>query len=141
MKKRESMTDLIEKDYFKDKDLNCSEQIFYAANIAYRLNLPHSALKTAAGFGGGMGIGATCGALTGGILVFSELFIEERARESEVIKALNAEMFETFKARMYSINCDYLKEHHSSPEGTCKPIILEAARVIESILDRELDNP
>lgn len=132
------MTGIIENGLSKSKDLNCAETILYAANEAYGLQLPHSALKLAAGFGGGMGISSTCGALTGGVMALSALFVKERARERDYIKPLNAEMFERFKNAMSSIDCDYLKEHYETPQQECHPIIVQTAQIVEALIDREL---
>ena len=131
------MTDIIENGLSKRKDLNCAETMLYAANEAYQLQLPHSALKLAAGFGGGMGIASTCGALTGGVMALSAIFVKEHARESDYIKTLNAEMFASFKNAMHSINCDYLKEHYETPQEECHPIIVQAAQIVEALIDRE----
>ncbi|MFO7731394.1 MAG: C-GCAxxG-C-C family (seleno)protein [Spirochaetia bacterium] len=138
MKKLASLKALVENGLAEAEDLNCAETILYAANQAYGLQLPYAALKLAAGFGGGMGIGSTCGALTGSIMAFSAIFVKDRGRESDYVKALNAELFETFKSRMESIDCDYLKEHYRSPQDSCHPIILTAAEITEALIDREL---
>src|SRR6056297_828124 len=139
MKKTTSLKELVENGLSETEDLNCAETILYAANRAYGLQMPHSALKLAAGFGGGMGIGSTCGALTGSIMALSAIFVKDRSRESDYVKTLDAELFETFKSRMESIDCDYLKEHYSSPADSCHPIILAAAEITEALIDRELD--
>jgi len=132
------MTSIIENGLSKNKDLNCAETMLYAANEAYDLQLPHSALKLAAGFGGGMGIQSTCGALTGGIMALSAIFVKERARESDQIKRLDSEFFDTFKSKMNSIDCSYLKEHYEEPEIECHPVIVQAAQIVEELIDREL---
>ncbi len=132
------MTYIIESGLSNAKDLNCAETVLYAANEAYGLQLPHSALKLAAGFGGGMGINATCGALTGAIMALSALFVKDRGRESDYIKELNAEFFDSFKDKMESIDCSYLKEHYRSPQDDCHPIIVQAAQIVEVLIDREL---
>lgn len=132
------MTHIIENGLSKDKDLNCAETVLYAANEAYGLQLPQSALKLAAGFGGGMGINSTCGALTGGVMALSAIFVKERGHESDYIKVLNAELFDSFKNKMDSIDCSYLKEHYRSPQDECHPIIVQAAQIVEALIDREL---
>lgn len=49
------LSDLIKNGFGEEEDLNCAEKILYAANREYNLGLDKSALKLAAGFGGGMG--------------------------------------------------------------------------------------
>jgi len=139
MKKITSLKALVENGLAEAEDLNCAETILYAANRAYGLQLPHSALKLAAGFGGGMGIGATCGALTGSIMALSAIFVKDRGHESDYVKTLNAELFESFRSRMESIDCDYLKKHYRSPADSCHPIILAAAEITEALIDREIN--
>ena len=95
----------IEKYYSKEHDLNCAETILYAANEEYNLGLDKTALKIAAGFGGGMGIDSVCGALTGGIMVLSVLFIKDRAHESDRVKNLAKELFKRYKEKMGDIDC------------------------------------
>ena len=57
----------------KAEDLNCAEKMLYGANKVYELGINRNDLKLAAGFGGGMAMGLTCGVLTGGIMAFSSL--------------------------------------------------------------------
>jgi len=52
-------------------NMNCAERILRGANEAYGLGLSDEALKVSAPFGGGMGIGSVCGAITGAIMVLS----------------------------------------------------------------------
>ena len=88
---------LLQKGFGNDTDLNCAEKILYGASWAYNLKLSPEALKLAAGFGGGMGVESTCGAITGGVMVLSHLYVEQRAHESGRIKVLTGEFIETFK--------------------------------------------
>ena len=83
------LSKIIESGLDKKEDLNCSETILKAANISYNMKLDKTALKLAAGFGGGMGIESTCGALTGAVMVLSHLFVTERGHESDYIRDLN----------------------------------------------------
>lgn len=123
----------------KEEDLNCSETILHSANRVYGLDLPPEALKLAAGFGGGMGIQKTCGALTGGIMVLSSLFVKKRAREGDSIKQLCSEFLGRIRSEMGSIDCDYLKEHYRDEITECKPTVLKIAGYLEEIIDRELE--
>lgn len=120
------------------EDLNCAESILKAANTAYKMKLNKTSLKLAAGFGGGMGIESTCGALTGSIMILSHLFVKKRAHESQYIGDLSKEFMEIFYIRMSTIDCKNLKEKYSDPETQCRPIVQEAALILEQIIDREL---
>lgn len=139
MKKNGSMVGLIRGDLIKEEDLNCSETVLHSANRVYGLGLSTEALKLAAGFGGGMGIEKTCGALTGGVMALSSLFVKERAHESDYIKQICSEFLGRVKTEMGSINCDYLKKYYRDEVTECKPAVLKIAGYLEEIIDRELE--
>ncbi|SDJ91857.1 C-GCAxxG-C-C family (seleno)protein [Natronincola ferrireducens] len=127
-----------EKYYSSKYDLNCAETILYAANKAYDLNLTKDALKTMAGFGGGMAIEETCGAVTGAIAVLGIMFVEERAHEGEKIKNLVLQLFDRVEKRLDTVNCKLLKEKYRHDEEVkCKSIIVAVAEVLEEIIGSE----
>lgn len=131
------LSELIEKEYGIDQDLNCAERILYGANQAYGLGLDHQALKMAAGFGGGMGIENVCGTLTASVMVLSSLFIKERAHESKKIKELTKELFTRFEKEMGSILCEPLKKEYRTEEKKCQYIIFKAAQILDEIIKTE----
>lgn len=130
---------LLENGYAEGKDLNCAEQIVYGANEAYGLNLDHNALKMAAAFGGGMAIEDKCGALTGALMILGRLLVEDRAHQTANIKPLSVELYETYESRMKAIDCKPLKEMYRTEALKCRYIILEAAKLLDEILAREVD--
>lgn len=134
------ISDLIKSGYGENEDLNCAEKILYAANKEYDLKLDKSALKLAAGFGGGMAIGDKCGALTASVMVLGRLFVENNAHESERIKVLTKELFDRYNEKMGSLNCEPLKEEYRTEELKCKKVILSAAEILDEIVQRELKN-
>ncbi len=91
-----------------------------------------------AGFGGGMGIEKTCGALASGVMVLSLLSVVDRAHESSRIKELTRELFETYSRDMGSFDCDSLKENHRTEKEKCFRVILKAAEVLDAIVSREV---
>lgn len=133
-----SLKALIQEGFGNEQDFNCAEKILNGANKAYGLNLPAEALKLAAGFGGGMGIESTCGALTGSVMVLSHMFVKERGHESTRIKELTQELFSTFEAKMGSIVCAPLKKDYRTEELGCTNVIIAAAEVLDAIVEREL---
>lgn len=137
MKNSITVSELIASGINKKEDLNCAETLLNACNRVYGLQLPKEALKLAGGFGGGMGIESTCGALTGGIMALSSIFIQERAHESDYIKTLCREFFDRFREKTGSIDCDYLKEHMRTEEDGCIPVMVVAGKIVEEIIDRE----
>ncbi len=133
-----TVAELIREGYGNEEDFNCAEKILNGANKAYELNLSKETLKLAAGFGGGMGIDSTCGALTGSVMVLSHMFVKERGHEGPRIKELTQELFSTFEEKMGNIMCAPLKKDYRTEELGCKNVILAAAEVLDAIVEREL---
>ncbi|MCC5909256.1 MAG: C-GCAxxG-C-C family protein [Clostridiaceae bacterium] len=124
------------KYYDKKYDLNCAEAIVYAANEVYELNLSRDALKAMAGFGGGMAVEDTCGAVTGAVAVLGIIFVEEKAHESDKIKELVKKLFNRFEEKMGTCNCKLLKEKYREEEPIkCKNVVAMAAEVLEGIIE------
>lgn len=128
----------VEKYYSPKYDLNCAETLLYAANDAYDLQLTKDALKTMAGFGGGMAIEETCGAITGAIAALSIMFVEDRAHEGERIKNLVIQLFDRVEKRLGSNNCKLLKEkYRHNEEEKCKYIVLAVAEELGEMIEDE----
>lgn len=133
------LSELIIRGYGETEDLNCAEKILYGANKVYNLGLDSQALKLSAGFGGGMAIEDKCGALTTAIMVLGRLFVMERAHESSRIKDLAKELFEKYEKEMGYIDCAPLKERYRTEELKCKVVITKAAKILDKIVERELN--
>ncbi|HEX2946707.1 MAG TPA: C-GCAxxG-C-C family (seleno)protein [Clostridia bacterium] len=133
------LKEMIEQGFGEKEDLNCAEKILQGANIAYKLGLNRESMKLAAGFGGGMGIGDKCGALTASVMVLGCLFVEDRAHESTKIRELTKELFEAYSKEMGAIDCIPLKEKHASGELKCRKVIAKAAEVLDNIVMREME--
>ena len=131
------LLELLEKGFGNDTDLNCAEKMLYGANWAYDLKLSPEALKLSAGFGGGMGVESICGAITGGIMVLSHIYVNQRAHESCRIKDLESEFIETFKNEMGCIDCKALKAEYRNDEIKCNLVIFKAAEILDRIVARE----
>jgi C_GCAxxG_C_C family probable redox protein len=119
------------------EDLNCAETILFGANRVYGLGLNRKALKLAAGFGGGMGIEATCGALTGAVMVLGRIFAREKGHDTPRLKELCAEFLEEYRLQMGSIDCKPLKDRHRTEELKCRNVVLRSAEILEQLIDRE----
>ena len=125
---------LIEQGFGNSENYNCAEKIIYGANQAYQLNLDKTALKLSAGFGGGMGVETTCGALSAGVMVLSHMFVNDYAHESSTIKTLTQELFSLFHQELGEINYAPLKAKYRTPEVQCSKIILAAAKALDSVI-------
>ena len=128
------------------KTLNCAQSVLLS--YASELNLDElTALKISAGFGGGMAMAETCGAVTGAYMVLglkaqSEgKTIQDIKTETKVaVKKFN----ELFLAKHGSLNCKtLLKVDISTPEGSaeaneknlfntiCPELVGSAAEILE----------
>lgn len=125
--------------YYSDKyDLNCAENLIYAANEEYRLNLSRETLKTMAAFGGGMAVESVCGAATGALAVLGIIFTQQRAHESTIVKELAKEFMESFEAQLGTKNCKELKDKYRNDDVRCSKMIEAAAVILDEIVLREL---
>ena len=102
------------KEYYQDDriqrlDLNCAETVLHIANDIYRMGLSPATMKMASGFGGGMGIEDKCGAVTASVMVLGYLFVDRKARESQLIREITREFLKGFESRMMSLDCVELK--------------------------------
>ena len=127
----------IEKYYGKNYNLNCSETILYASNDEYGLNLSKDTFKAMAGFGGGMGVETTCGALTGAIAVLGVMYTKEKAHEDTKIKILTSELYNRFVEKLGTENCKELKLKYRNEELRCFAMVKIAGEILEDIVNRE----
>lgn len=126
-----------QKYYDKKYDLNCAECILYSANEEYKLGIDAKGLKLAAGFGGGMAVEDVCGAMTGAIMVLGNMFVNERAHESDRIKELTKEFIQKFNDTLKSKNCKELKAMYRDDNKRCSDIIKAASEILDEIIKRE----
>ena len=97
--------EMIASGYMRANDYNCAEAMLNAANEAYRLGLDEKAVRVACPFGGGMGKEATCGALTGGLMVLGVLYASGHAHGDEKFAAIRDRFVAEFEERFGSIDC------------------------------------
>lgn len=127
--------DLINSGFGKDEDFNCAEKILYGAKKAYRMNLDEKFLKLAGGFGGGMFVEGKCGAVVGGIMVLSYFYNDSVAHESPRLKDKVIEFQLKYEERMGSTICGPLKGAHRTESEGCKSVILEAAKILDELVE------
>ncbi len=136
-----SLSDLVRQGYSRQHDLNCAETILFGADEVYGLGLGPDARRLAAGFGKGMGIEDTCGALTGSVMVLSRMFACTRGHDSPRLKELCAELFAAYRQAMGEIKCTPLMDRYRTEELGCRAVILKAAEVLERLIGRESAQP
>ncbi len=128
------------KYYDKKYDLNCAECMLTAANEEYDLDLPKKAIKAMAAFGGGMGVGGACGAITGAIAAIGIMFAEDRGHASPQVKSLTVEFITSVNKEMNSIDCLPLKEKYfKNDTDRCIKIMDICAMELERVIEENKD--
>ncbi len=125
--------------YYTEENMNCAESVIHGANDYYHLQLNEHTLRTAAGFGGGLCIGNVCGALSGGVMALSVLFVEERAHESAVIDLVVSEYLSEAESRYGSIMCVDLKQTLPTDDEGCRRVVEAASDLLETIVNKYSD--
>ena len=132
--------------------LNCTQAVLSTYGPHYGLDR-ENAVKIAKAFGSGMGMGGTCGAVTGALMVIglkharlkgSTLFSKDKTED--IARAFLAR----FKARNETTECrELLGCDLGTPEGIktakkekhfkkhCPKFVQDAAEILEEILDQE----
>lgn len=132
---------------------NCAQSVLSAFSEAYRLRR-HDALRVAGAFGGGMAhTGATCGAVTGALMVLGLRYGKTEAADNEARErcvARGKAFLEAFEARFGSCSCRALLGYDLSAPGqieaareagvlgtVCPGLVLAAAEILEEVLAQD----
>ncbi|MBN1392292.1 MAG: C_GCAxxG_C_C family protein [Sedimentisphaerales bacterium] len=127
---------------------NCSQAVF--STYSPDLGVPsEQAIKIASGFGGGMHIGSTCGAVIGALMVLGLKFA--KGKDKPYDKTLK--FVDTFCRKNKSTDCQTLlgcdvrtKEGRdkATKEGLfrsiCSPLVRDAAEILEDMLKDDSTN-
>lgn len=133
-----------------NQGFSCSQAVISAYADAVGLD-PETALKVAAGFGGGMGrMAGTCGAITGAVMILGLKFggaTAENAEAKEKTYKRVRELVARFKARHGTMTCcELLGQDISTPEGLreakdqqlfttrCPKFVQSAAEILEELI-------
>ena len=114
--------------------MNCAQAV--VCTYAKELNLDETtAFKIAEGFGGGMGAGSVCGALTG---VFTLLgLLNSSGTTQNITKAQTIKLVQSawinFKELNGSTLCEVLKGKTGSPSVPCTKCIEDACKIFEEL--------
>ncbi len=119
---------------------DCGQVVF--DNYADELGIPKDeANRMAAAFGGGIGIGETCGAVIGAMMVIGMKYGHngpDDVEHREMLMAKRAEFIEKWRERRGSCMCrDLLGDDISTPEGLGR--ILEAGTMFSLCPELVLD--
>ena len=104
------------------------------------LDISEEDMKIMAGFGGGMFIGSTCGALVGSIAALSKMVCKTKAHEMlPELRPLIQKHTRNFKELLGNLDCAHIKPvHHSTdPNIKCMNTCLLAAKALEKTMEEE----
>ncbi|MFB0555357.1 MAG: C-GCAxxG-C-C family protein [Phycisphaerae bacterium] len=131
------------------KGFNCSQAVLGSYCEQFGLEC-EKAFKVATGFGGGMRMGNTCGAVTGALMVlglkYGNTTAEDKEGKAKTYKKVE-EYTNRFKARNDSVMCRQLLGYDlSTPEGMkeakdkglfssiCPRMVQDAVEILEEML-------
>lgn len=129
-----TLQELVEK-YYVEQNYNCAETLLHAANEYYDLHILEEDMKMMAGFGGGMFVGSTCGAMVGCIAALSKMTIHTKAHEElQAIRPLIQTYQRNFKQILGATQCVELKPKYNTTEKRCLPTCLMASQALEKTI-------
>lgn len=131
------------------KGFNCSQAVLGSYSKQFGLDC-EKAFKVATGFGGGMRMGSTCGAVSGAFMVlglkYGNTTAEDKEGKANTYKKVE-EYIKRFKARNDSVTCrELLGCDLTTPEGMkeaqdkglfsmiCPRMVQDAVEILEEML-------
>lgn len=119
--------------YYGTLDKSCAEAILMAANDVYGLGMAEDAIKLFVGFRTGMGMGGTCGALSGAIGVLSRMY-----GDREDLKELCAAFVPVFEGKLAcgTTECTPLAAKYKTEEKRCVAAVELTAEALESFINK-----
>ena len=122
------------KKYFLDEGKNCAESMLLAANEEYSIGLTDSEIEIMRGFGGGMGYGLTCGAISGSVAALSKLICCKVDKETS--HNVTAGFIGEVEKRFEGTNCSYLTPIHKKEDIRCYELLLQIADILEDTVSK-----
>lgn len=123
-----------EKERYGGVNLNCCERILRGANIAYGLGMREEDMRVSAPFGGGMGIGSTCGAVAGALMVLSMLYAGAAEKTTPLKDEVVVPFLERVQKELGGLDCAYLKPRMAR-DGDSTPMVLAIAGMLDEIAE------
>ena len=122
-----------ENERYGGVNLNCCERILRGANIAYDLGMREEDMRVSAPFGGGMGIGSTCGAIVGALMALSMRHAGVAEKTTPLKEEVVVPFLERVRAELGALDCAAIKPH-MAVEGDCTPTVLAVARLMDEAM-------
>ena len=122
-----------ERERYGGVNLNCCERILRGANIAYDLGMREEDMCVSAAFGGGMGIGSTCGAIAGALMVLSMKYAGAAEKTTPLKEETVVPFLERVRGELGSLDCSAIKPRLAI-EGDCTPTVLAVAAILDDVV-------
>ena len=122
-----------ENERYGGVNLNCCERILRGANIAYDLGMREEDMRVSAPFGGGMGIGSTCGAIIGALMALSMRHAGVAEKTTPLKEEVVVPFLERVRAELGALDCVAIKPR-MAVEGDCMPTVLAVARLVDDAM-------
>lgn len=92
-------------------------------------------MKVISGFGGGMFVGSTCGALIGSVAAVSKKVIQSKAHEEiDTFRPQIQKCVRNFKEKLGGMDCKDIKPIHHDKESRCLKTCLLAGEALEQTM-------
>lgn len=128
------------------KGHSCAQAVFSA--FAEQLGMDYqTAVKVSAGFGGGMGMGGVCGAVSGAYMAIGLKFGGMDPKAKEQTSKVTRQFVERFKAQHHCLTCrELMGLDVTTPEGrklskeknlratVCTGVVRDAAKILTELL-------
>lgn len=120
------------KKYYLDEGHNCAESMLLAANEEYDMGLSENETSLMRGFGGGMGFGITCGAISGSIAALGKLICVNV--DKDTAHGVTGGFIGEFEKRFGSTRCDALVPQYKKDDIRCYELLLMVADLLEETI-------
>ena len=122
-----------ERERYGGVNLNCCERILRGANIAYDLGMREEDMRVSAAFGGGMGIGSTCGAIAGALMVLSMKYAGAAEKTTPLKEETVVPFLERVRGELGRLDRRAIKPRLAI-EGDCTPTVLAVAAILDDVV-------
>jgi len=133
------MREIIEGLIKEEKGYNCAELILRCCDEKFKLNLTEEALKSVEGFGGGMGVGSTCGIITGAIVAITIMYNGEKYVTNKELEDLIKSLYNQIKKELKDDSCTKLLEINKKDGRSCWEMITYSGEVLEKFILNNLE--
>ena len=101
--------------------------------LAEAMGMREEDMRVSAPFGGGMGIGSTCGAIVGALMALSMRHAGVAEKTTPLKEEVVVPFLERVRAELGALDCAAIKPH-MAVEGDCTPTVLAVARLVDEAM-------